>query len=898
VPRPAPAEPSARGPLVGRERSLATLIDAWQAARAGRPRVVLVEGDAGIGKSRLLAEFCRRAYADGATVLQGRSSEDLLAPYQPFVEALRHYLAAGAGPAREDPLGARRALLAQRLPELGGRSHRSDGPSSRGESGSERYALFDAVASLLREAARMRPTVLVLDDLHWADAATMLLARHVAASADDAPLLLLGAYRGVERGEALAAALADFRRARRLTSVSLAGLSAVEVAALAHGQGSRLGEDALRAVAERTGGNPFFAEEVVRQLEADGSSAVPESVKDLLGRRMRGLHESVCGALAAAAVLGGEFEFAVLQRATEVEPEALLDALDCALAEHVITEPPGRAGRYAFAHALIRETIYDELSRGRRARLHARAGAAIRALHAGSLEERAAELAHHFQRAGDDVAGFEFARLAGRAAARVHASDVAIGHYSAALEAAARLGLSAHEDERVRGLLIERGWRRHVHGDFEAAIADYGRALDAARAAGDRRLEAEALDQIGYAEKLFDIERAREHHRAALAIADELQDVPLQVGILSRLSLVLSNQLDLAGALAVGERALALARDGGGKADRGPAIDALKQAALQLGDLDRLGRLTAELEEAERASGDLWYLQWTLLEAAFVPLGRARYEEAAARLDDALAISRRIGDSTARPLIHDARCWLERSRGRYDRALAEGRRAVELSAPGGGGPWSAWTRATLGWCLLEVRAVSEAISVLEQGHGHAELLADRYRTAAHLAWARTLAGDRDGALDAIAAAARARDALTVPAGSAYLFGFGATVALARAQLASGAADDALAAIEPLPSVAREAGWHEAEAAASLAIGLCHADRDVDRAGRALREAVALARRHALPGVEWEAIGALAALAGGAEATELRAQSAAIAGRLAAGIDDDGLAAGLAQVSQR
>src|SRR5262249_12684150 len=187
------------------------------------------------------------------------------------------------------------------------------------------------------------------------------------------------------------------------------------------------------------------------------------------------------------------------------------------------------------------------------------------------------------------------------------------------------------------------------------------------------------LEEAAYALMGLDAERSRERHLAALAIAEEVGDVRLQVRILARLALLQSNQLDLAGAADAAQRALALATAVGEDAMQGLAIDAQKLIALKLGDLDRLEQLAAALEEVERRDGNLWYLQWTLLEAAFVPLARARFELAARRLDEALAVSERLGNSLAAPLIHDGMCWLERSRGRYERGLAQGRRATELS---------------------------------------------------------------------------------------------------------------------------------------------------------------------------------------------------------------------------
>ena len=255
--------------------------------------MVLVAGEPGIGKTRLVAEFCRSAHAGGATVLLGRSTEETLAPYQPFVETLRHYVA--SCPAEELLLqvGTRRGLLARLVPDLAGSDDRvltRAGTRAEGE----QYALYDAVASLLSEAARDRPLILVLDDLHWADSPSLLLLRHVARSTRDAPLLILGTYREteVDHDHPLAAALADLRRSRALATLTLAGLDTGDVAALIRERGAQLGDDLVSDVAQRTEGNPFFVEEVVRQVDGGLPPSVPESVKDLLLRRLRGLDEA------------------------------------------------------------------------------------------------------------------------------------------------------------------------------------------------------------------------------------------------------------------------------------------------------------------------------------------------------------------------------------------------------------------------------------------------------------------------------------------------------------------------------------------------------------------------------------------------------------------------------
>jgi tetratricopeptide (TPR) repeat protein len=291
-------------------------------------------------------------------------------------------------------------------------------------------------------------------------------------------------------------------------------------------------------------------------------------------------------------------------------------------------------------------------------------------------------------------------------------------------------------------------------------------------------------------------------------------------------------------------------------------------------------------------------LLWTLLEGSFAPIGGARWDAAEQRLEEALAVSSRLGDQLAAPLMHDARCWLERSRGRYERSLAAGRRAAELTVPGSAGPWTAWTRATLGWCLLELRAHADAVSLLDHAAGQAETLADRLRVLGHLAWAHALAGDLANAertaLEAEAILARVH----LPPGGTFLFGFGALVSLGRAQIALGRFEHARAGLDGLLAAGRRAGWQEAVASAQLALGTLHAARGQSaQATQALRDAVELAHEHGLPGVEWEALVALAPLAAAGEREELRGRSAAVVRRLAEGIDDPILAAALVRAAE-
>ncbi len=893
-------EPTA---LIGRDVPLEQLARCWHEARDGLRRVVMLIGEPGIGKTRLAAEFCRSAYEDGATVLLGRCYEESLVPYQPFVEAMSHYVSRAQPDELRLVVGQHRPTLAKLLPELAEQAPHTaiDGAAEASER--ERFVLFDAVASVLAEIADAHPLILVLDDLHWADAPTLQLLRHVARSTEHTPLLLVGTYRETEVDQAhpLAQALAELRRARALVSLKIEGLGEEDVGQLISARSRREAPGAFaRAILERTEGNPFFVEEVLRDVDVEGDwgtglgrMVIPESIKDLLLRRMRRLDENCRRLLALAAVTGREFVLEVLERVSQMSPEGVAETLEQAIAEQVIEESPGSIGRYSFAHALIRETIYDQLSHTRRAQLHRQIGEAIEAIVAGAPDEYASALAHHFAAAGDLAKAYGYHSAAAAAAQRVYAIEPALAHYTAAIEAGRELGLEADREPAIRGLLLQRGRMRYRTGDDTGGVADCETALDAARRSGDRAVEMETLNELGVLRLRSDLAGAAALHEAALEIAKDLDDKAAQTQALDRLSVISSHLLELDRALELGERALELARETGEGNVVGRAMDSIKLAALQLGELGRLESLTDELEHLWRERSDLWYLQWTLLESAFVPIGAARWDEASERLDEAAQINRRVRDPGAEALILDARCWLHRSRGDYEEALSAGRRAVALGASAG---WESWTAPTLGCLLLELCAPAQAATVLERGLAVAEENGARQalaRCLGQLAWARSLLGDQDEACSLAYRAEKLFEDVSAPPGGAFLFGMHAYAATARVHLAAGEPERGEMLLRPLLEAAERSGWCEAAATTGLVLGLCMQARgDHDQAAALLAHAAEIADEHGIPAPAWEAHAALArtyrAARRSAESDEQRAIAEAIAERVTAGLKDEAL----------
>lgn len=632
-----------RAPMVGRARDLERLELALERSRDVSRQLVLVAGEPGIGKTRLLTEFGGRAHGWGATVLYGRTDEDGVVPYGPFLEALRQYVA-GARPEllrRASELGGvqLRGLLPELPPVETGKSQRPGAV----EPALARYRLFDSCATLLVEAAGEAPVVLLLDDLQWADEPTLLLLKHVLRAPEQRSLLVVGAYRDAElhRAPALLDALADLQRDLPVDRVHLRGLARPDVAELVARElaETEVSDSVVGLIHEETEGNPFFALELIRHLATAGIDAaatslatgerLPEGVREVIMRRLGQLAEPSQRTLQVAAVLGREFDLDVLEAVGDIEGEPLVEAIEEAVEARVVTDVPERPGRYSFAHALTRTALYRNLTGARRVRVHERAADALVELARAGRPVPVAEIAAHSLAAlplGDAERAIEYSARAAAEATELLAYEEAVGHLARALRA-----LEQHrsgETRRRAALLFELGHSQRRSGRMPEARATFLEAVEGARVRGDHELLGRAV--LGYGGGWFESGFVDETMVAlleeALGELDE-EDSVLRLELLSRLAKALyysEDPRDEARRAELDERAIAMAERLGGREalliamegrhfalarpenldERLDTAERIVDLARDVGDLERelLGRyfLISDLIEADR----------------------------------------------------------------------------------------------------------------------------------------------------------------------------------------------------------------------------------------------------------------------------------------------------------
>lgn len=766
MPDARPALRLGRGPLVGRAEELSSLVDALEEARSGRAIVVLIRGEPGIGKSRLLDELTSDPAAARAQVLRGGATEaDGMPPYFPIIEALGTYFAPAPDANLQQVLGARAAML---LPLLPGLAARLEVPPLAAElpPEQERFRLFEALAEVLGSLAAERPLILALEDLQWIDAATADLLVHLARRLRSERLLILGTYRTGEadRNDAFVRARSEIARLRILREIELRRLDPDASRALLAGVLGALPSPDLASLVHGQGeGNPFYEEELVRSLVEEGhlhagrdswtlgsgaERVLPRSVVDAVRVRLHHLDPPVRRTLRVAALLGRSFDPEPLARVLALATEEVERQLLLACGASLVRPEP--EGGFTFVHDKVREALSTEIGAAERRRLHRAIADALEA----TEDERSAhrlvsDLAFHLVEAHEPVRGADYALRAGRQALQAHAYAEAAEYF----RAAARLLESGRADPTRHQAQLGLGEAALLNGQLEQAVHAYRVAAEGLERAGERAPAARAWQGLGQAlwrqERHPDAVAAFERavsvsptesveaaqsllqladllatamgrhaeglHAAerALAMVASLNDEPLDIEARRVMGNLSFRASDLGTARAHLEEAL----------ERALRLDApvliaqicghLANLYWVLGEIDRSAEANERRAELAQRSHDLFQLRHVDVWRGHLAMSRGEWAAAEAALDRAATLAARLGSPEPIMVARWFRGNLRYYQGRLEEARQDVSAALaDVRAQGWG--TLIWYVGGTARTLAELGRVSEAVVLFEE----------------------------------------------------------------------------------------------------------------------------------------------------------------------------------------
>lgn len=581
--------------FVGREGPRRVLTSNLEAAAAGEGRILLVGGDAGIGKTRICHELRHEAAARKLRVIEGRcSAAETGVPLGPFMDALRFRLAHGEGTAAVRILGPLLDQLAPLFPEL------ESAATSASEANPSGEGVFERIFEVIERLSALDPLLFIIEDLHWADSTSLELIHYLSGRIRRTRALLLITYRSDEvlaRPE-VRSLLASLARERRVREVCLLPLSDREVDEMIR---CMLGEDVDPTVAEavnrRSYGNPFFVEELLMSISdgqklsrpGNGEAALragplPSSIRELMLGRFSMLGESASSAMAAASVLGRSFTFELLEATTGIDEASLLNTVEKLIENHVLVEVATPKGdRYAFRHPLTREVAYGSLIARKRRMLHRRVAEAIESQAEAGDAPTYDALAYHFRMAGDLPLARKYSTLAGELAAGLHAWEDAAAHFETALMALEESGGGAGEQADLLEKLMEVAWWK---GGAELAWKYGGEALALRETAGDAMKRAVLLRRMAQlqVDEHSDLDRAATRLLEALAVlvdAPQRGEAAMALNDLGRIHLA---QGEFGKAEAALARGLAMAMEAS-HAEEALALAVLGQLSIRRGKI-------------------------------------------------------------------------------------------------------------------------------------------------------------------------------------------------------------------------------------------------------------------------------------------------------------------------
>lgn len=707
----------------------------------GRGQIALISGEAGIGKSRLVKEIKSRI-PDGKLVLEGLCSQtESFQPYAPLLDLLRYFIALHSDQEIAQALNSSAPQLIKLLPELSlYLPDLTSTPAPDADLKQEKLRTFHALARTFTDLAQSQPLVLIIEDLHWSDSTSyeflLLLARRIVSL----PIFLIFTYRSDETTPELTHFLAELDRGRLGTELTLKRMSPPEVDSMLRAildLSAPISQEFLDVIFPLTEGNPFFIEEILKALMADGDIfyadgtwdrkdidqlRIPRTIQDAVQRRTQKLDERTLRTLTIAAVLGRRFNFRLLQELLETDEEDLMSRLKKLVSAQLIVEEA--ADLFAFRHALTREAAYSTLLLRERQTLHRLVGETMERLFAASRNSHLADLSYHYFTAGEWQKALDYSHRAGDEACMLYAQREAIVFYSRALVATRELNLPTEPD-----LLTVRGNAYEILGDFKSALDDYEHALELAQHAGYGQTEWQTLIKLGALWAGRDYQQTGEYFRRAEELARKLENPKLQAQSLNRFGNWCVNMGHTKSGLKLHRRALEIYMQDQNEKGMAETHDLLGMAIMQHGNLvdsfkeyQHAIQLFRKLDDKHglisALTGACNTFNWN--EAVFVPAISATENHHISM--EALELTRQTSWASGEAFIEWTIAYNLANRGNFGEALHHASESLRIAEEIEHRQWMVAARYVLGHIYTLMLQSTPAIQHLELALTHAREL--------------------------------------------------------------------------------------------------------------------------------------------------------------------------------
>ncbi len=722
--------------LIGRTAELSAFHLLIDQVKSGRGQVALLWGEAGVGKSRLVAETKTYAASQGFLLLQGNCFQaDRAFPYAPFLDLLRSCFSSSSPLTRHNDLTSFAKEFSRFLPDVAPLipEHTPLVVPSSLDPEQEQRRLFALLLHFFTQQAIRQPLLFIVEDLHWSDESSLELMLYLARGCRHLPILFVLTYRSDEVSPELRHSLAEFDREHLAQDFSLQRLARADVDAMlqaifAMHQAVHTG--LLESIYQLTEGNPFFIEEVLKSLNATGEitsregvwertllfgthtrhPSIPRSVQAAVYQRTKQLSAPARQVLTLAAVAGRRFDFTILQQVMHADESHLLVFMKELVAAQLVSEEA--ADQFAFRHALTRQAVYSELLAGERRALHRSIAETIeqRSSLSSVLDAQLVDLAYHFYEAGVWSKAAEYGQRAGERALILYAPRAAIEHLTRTLVALKHL-----DGTPPATVLRARGQAYETIGEFEQALSDYERALSIAQQTQDSIMEWQSLLDIGFLWAGRDYAQAGHWFRRSLDLAQALADPKLHARSLNRVGNWLVNTGHAADALHAHQEALALfelLHDAQGMAngiygERVNAVEHYERAIALLRALSDHQGLTSSLITRATYAGPF------MAETTNSPC--ADLEHCSRDIVEALSLARQADSLVSQAYVEWIAGGVFASFGELGRGLAHAQESLRIATEIKHAQWMTGAYFTLGHVYLLLLEANLAVQALETG---------------------------------------------------------------------------------------------------------------------------------------------------------------------------------------